>query len=477
MESISNVRKAPRLLIMASIAAMIFSGCAVRRLRSDYVGFEGAYADTSNRELLLNLARLNQHDPTYFFKLGQIATTYRMSAGLSGTGSYVPQGTNGTNATGGGTPTILYERDPSFTFVPVNDDTTAQLLLKPIPPEMFYALYQQGWRVDQLFRLMVDRIEYRDPKGAAVEVIHNIASPQNAGDFARFLRVTAFAVHLQKSGYLLLRGETQFVPVVTGLKEAPAEKDIIDAQSKGFIYRQTNGQWELGKQSTVPVFRLNEATAASGSPDDAARQQFQQQIIEEIGKEPDMAELKSGGINGTTALQELIRVLGSGFTIEGEVGSAGAPSGDQAGSCHLVMRSLIGLMSAAAQEQGGFEALMTENPLLIKGDPNSKLRFKDVVPRSEQIPILQLSAYGQSAASDASAIETAEWKDGEGAPPVTLLSYMDKSYAITDKSVPSNPNLKYWNRDVFRLIAQLTSQVTVDISKFPLPETLQLHTN
>jgi hypothetical protein len=461
---------------MASIAAMVFSGCAVRRLRSDYVGFEGAYAETSNRELLLNLARLNQHDPTYFFKLGQIATTYRMSAGLSGTGSYVPQGTSGANVMGGGTPTILYERDPSFTFVPVDDSTTAQLLLKPIPPEMFYALYQQGWRVDQLFRLMVDRIEYRDPKGTVVEVIHNIASPQNADDYARFLRVSALAVQLQKNGYLLLRGETQFEAVVTGLKDAPAEKDIIDAQSKGFIYRQANGEWELGKQSTVPVFRLNEATAASGTPDDAARQQFQQQIIEQIGKDPDMTEMKSGGINGTTALQELLRVLESGFTIEGEVGSAGVPN-DQAGSCHLVMRSLIGLMSAAAQEQGGFEALMNENPLLIKGDPNSKLRFKDVVPRSEQIPILQLSPYGQSAASDASTIETAEWKDGEEAVPVTQLSYMEKSYAVTDKSVPANPNLKYWNRDVFRLIAQLTSQVTVDISKFPLPETLQLHTD
>jgi hypothetical protein len=28
---------------------------------------------------------------------------------------------------------------------------------------------------------------------------------------------------------------------------------------------------------------------------------------------------------------------------------------------------------------------------------------------------------------------------------------------------------------MFRLIGQLTSQVTVDISKFPLPTTLQLH--
>jgi hypothetical protein len=33
-----------------------------------------------------------------------------------------------------------------------------------------------------------------------------------------------------------------------------------------------------------------------------------------------------------------------------------------------------------------------------------------------------------------------------------------------------------WNRDMFRLIDQLSSQVTVDISKFPLPDILQLRT-
>ena len=45
----------------------------------------------------------------------------------------------------------------------MNDDATAQMLLKPIPPELFDSLYQQGWRVDQLFRLLVDRIEFKDP--------------------------------------------------------------------------------------------------------------------------------------------------------------------------------------------------------------------------------------------------------------------------------------------------------------------------
>jgi hypothetical protein len=44
---------------------------------------------------------------------------------------------------------------------------------------------------------------------------------------------------------------------------------------------------------------------------------------------------------------------------------------------------------------------------------------------------------------------------------------------ITDISDPKTPEEMSWNRDLFRLISQITSQVTVDISKFPLPLLLQ----
>jgi hypothetical protein len=143
------------LLLLLATVFLTLSGCAARRMKADFKDFESAYAETSNREVLLNLARLENHDPTYFFKLGQISTSYRMQAGVSANGNYVTQGMTpgGANITGGITPNVLYESDPAFTFIPVNDDTNAQLLLKPVPAETLYVLYQQGWRLDQLFRL------------------------------------------------------------------------------------------------------------------------------------------------------------------------------------------------------------------------------------------------------------------------------------------------------------------------------------
>ena len=57
------------------------------------------------------------------------------------------------------------------------------------------------------------------------------------------------------------------------------------------------------------------------------------------------------------------------------------------------------------------------------------------------------------------------------------VSYRGRDYMIADPNDPASPQNQYWNRDMFRLINALTSQVTVDISKFPIPEILQLHSD
>jgi hypothetical protein len=449
-------------LVPLCLFAMFASGCsAAGRLRSDYTNYEDIYALTSNREMLLNLARLDQHDPTYFFKLGQIATSYQMSAGLSGTGNYMIQGTgSGGNAIGGGTPTLFYQKNPSFQFIPVNDDATAQQLLKPIDPLIFYNLYQQGWRVDQLFRLMVDRIEFRQPGTKYWEVIRNSPTLDNAENYARFLRVSAIAYEMQRRGFLRLQGKESFVPIPgSSPSAAPTAQNIMDAQAKGLVWRQDDkNQWHLEQDNVVGVFSLNEPMAP-GQTQAAADAALNAKI------DADMPELSAGGLAGQTVQMIFIQVLKDGFTVEQSFDET--DTADQKKfSCQVVMRSLIGVMAAAAQEQDAFKEFMDKNPAVpapTAADPNATIPFSSVVPPVEQQPILRL-----------------KWDSADQTiPPLVELTYQDKPYAITDPSVPppSNPSADLeWNRDVFRLLTQLTSQVTVDISKFPLPSILQLNT-
>jgi hypothetical protein len=485
---VSLRQKTCLLVALAGLMLPCLSGCAAKRMKADFIGFEKAYAETSNREVLLNLARLQNRDPTYFFKLGQISSSYRMQATLAGAGNYVIQGTGaGGNATGGGTPALTFENDPSFTFIPVNDETNAQLLLKPVSAETFYILYQQGWRVDQLFRLMVDRIELTrsTPKGCSVETIRNLPPPvyfkkdgtadadyqRDAGtlsSYVTFLRVSAVVYALQKHGSLLLRGSSTFVPFDNDsiTQNAPTVADIASASAKNASWEHLPNGWVLGQKVFSPLFYLNPLQTTSDKAGSPATPDLTA-IRTEILRDNSLEELKQG-----PALDQVLAVLAAGFSIEGAnsqnptEGFCQSVHGTEISS-HLVMRSLLGLMAAAAQEQSSFDALGRHNPIIPPSPfaPQSptdarQLHFVDAVPTIERLPALRL-----------------KWEpEDRGAVPLVQVSYMGTEYFIADSRVPDAPENQYWNRDMFRLIGQLTAQVTVDISKFPLPDILQLRT-
>jgi len=605
------------------IALVGLSGCGPRRVRADFTGYEKSYAETSNHEVLLNLARLEQHDPTYFFKLGQISSSYRMQAGLSGFGQYVPQGSNtGVEVpTGGGTPSAIYENDPAFSFIPVNDEVNAKLLLTPVPEEVFYDLYYQGWRVDQLFRLMVDRIEVTLPAetgGCRVKIIRNVPPPvfkykdadgnihvridydheqASVADYITFLRVSAVVYALQKYGLLQLRGTTSFEPldenswlgedkskqppdkpveasdnsvkvsadhqsvVVTlppeksdtgGGKAGPTAKEFDEVAAKDEMWELQDGKWRLGRKVHHTLFQLTSSSSEQGKTLPELTLGKNVSDIENMLRKKIFVEDESlHGLEDTAELTDILEILYNGFAIEGsseeqEGGmgfcpkewSKGAPS-------RLVLRSLIGLMASAAQEQDSFDELKKENrPVPLKdgsamyrmtADIHKGLlemdlknlqaeaskgvdkykgidrieqieskeyqeraqenldklkRFDDLVPSIERVPLLRLDWSQPSDVYPPPA--------PFATPPASLgleLSYKGQDYVVADADL-SNVNIEVpgadgkpptikndyarenqcWNRDMFRLICHLSSQVTVDISKFPLPEVLQLRT-
>ena len=524
-----------------SLAAMI--GCGPKRLRTDFTGYESTYAETSNRELLLNLARLENREPTYFFKIGTIQSTYKMAASLPTTASLAIQGTvpGGTTPVGGGSPAVSYENDPIFTFIPVNDETNAQFLLQQVPPETFYILYEQGWRIDQLFRLMVDRIELTvttNNKTCEVVTYRNLPPPvyttsngsqaekdalyKNYQDaltqYVTFLRISAILYSLQKHGDLILSGTNTFVPFdarsaisdrdpavspsapVAGApaatpaanspapsssdsgssktSRAPTATDMVNAWSKSAVWEDSPNGWILGEKTFKPVFYLNHytttttacgvipaGTSATPGPDVG-------KIDCDIANDEDLANLR----DRDSLLAVILDTLKNGFSISDSSNSQNAaigpcPAGNDAShapTSHLVMRSLLGLMAAASEEQQPFQALLENNPTIPLGPEvdqtapqasatASRPQFGDAVPQIEKLPLLSLLGGNKS----------------EDVAPLIAVEYHGKRYEIADsKDNEANEN-RYWDRDVFRLIDQLTSQVTVDISKFPLTTILQ----
>jgi hypothetical protein len=110
--------------------------------------------------------------------------------------------------------------------------------------------------------------------------------------------------------------------------------------------------------------------------------------------------------------------------------------------------------------------------------------FSYLVPPIERLPVLRLSWPAD--------VNPSVGSSASGARELGLaVNYRGKEYVVADvdpaKVVDIDPRHpsptdfarenETWNRDMFRLINELSSQVTVDISKFPLPEILQLRTD
>ncbi len=467
--------KSVGILAILILAVSFLSGCASSRLRIDYRGYESAVAESGNRQLLLNLARLNQHDPTYFFKFGPISTSYR----IQGTVSTIGQQVAGAYAnplaqsiTGGGSPATLLEQDPTFTFIPISDDTIAQQLLQPIQAAHFYILFQQGWRLDQLMRLMVNRVEFKPSTTSdSIQVIRNSPSSDNIAGYLTFLRISALAYELQRKGHLVVTGKSHYHVIMTNLDLKTIEaKDITDAQAKGLTWKKTaDGKyWELGQTVVDPEFKLN----PPNDKDAMNSKQICPQGIQAQGgfQIPNASyynppptpqeELIACEISNDSEVKELavaqslipaLRIIEAGFIVTGESTAEIQTEETQLGSAQFVMRSLIGAMAAASEEEDVFNAVMT--------DPTAKRQ--DPIPQIEKQPLMRLT-----------------WRDEKDplTPSLVELDYQGKTYRIADvKNQTDNPlNQDSWNRDMFRIISQLSSQVTVDLSKFPLPTILQL---
>lgn len=518
-------------------AASFLSGCGTVALRHSFDNYSGVYAETQNRQMLLNLARLHEREPIYFFQLAQISASYTFTETL-GLGDLksigLPNSTTANIRTANGTLGGTAVHNPIFTLVPLAGDKFAQQLLQPIKPEVFYDLYEEGWPVDLLMRVLIERIEIdtsdiKAPDSSDNETAKKAALIKNLKDkqililennpwlytedvegqtaaeagpigyYDRFLRACALSREFQRHGLLYVDSAEQFEPSAPVSLSAPGAADIEDAAKSGLVWLPADADWlalhpvgtsvkpwesyDIGpagkKQDGQSAGEKDgDHAMANGAPRTADSQRAGG-AREGIGADADKGAEKKDPkrwVLGKMSRVTYFKLTQNAAAVDlimnlrrrPEFGTAEQPLDlfkyvlDNGGlnvtdnttpkggfKLRLVMRSLMGAMTALAQEKEGFDLFKKRYGEGGKHDWSS-------IPESERNPALTVIPDGKNL--------------GE---PTTALEYRGHTYAIADAAdVAGAP--QGWNRDVFRLLAQLSFLASTDPTAFAAQPFVQL---
>ena len=483
-------------------------------LRGQFESYNEAYGDALNEQMLLNLARLQNGHPAYYLAIGALNNKFNNTEGatIGQTGSFTDsKNTVDTSQVSGGVLKLVsqavtyalspvfgysaggsfsHSSSPDFQFIPLNNEGEVKQVLQPIDTDVFFALYEQGYPIDQLLRVMIERIE--TPTLADQEKLVLVNSPTESTPmyYARFLRTCAILRVLQIEGLLRLQannelellgpvsfGQAKSPSSPPGRGEAPAAsaspdsgnptlKDYSDAAAANMVIKtNANGGWLLYQKHPNTKFVLRDNDEDLGSlPDNLPKDwtikllsanlttesfftnqppekqkalehfaKFLANTITAVETNPATAEIKQKNQQGS--IVNVIIALSRGISVQTVPGDVAE------GSTRLVLRSFNRAMEGVATEQAGFEFIASTNA-----------DFNEIVPALEHRPILKMLWTGHSTNS----LER----------PLQTLRYAGQNYIITDPIINPLDPAQRWNRDVFRLMVALSSQVTVDISKF-----------
>jgi hypothetical protein len=450
-------------------------------LRHSFTDYSEVYADMQNRQMLLNLARLRDRHPIYFFQLTGLTASYTFTGTASLTATKGNSATNPTSAfthtnaaTIGGTAT----QNPIFTMIPLAGDKFAQQLLAPIKADVFYELYDQGWPLDELMRVLIDRVEVvypnpgtDEPEKRAVVVLQNDPFAGSAGHYEMFLRACGMAREFQKRGALTLDHQQEFEALAAVDLDPPSAKQLQSASKDGLHWTLMDGKWRLGKMKPRTLFRIEEDDPATKAAEQILRRATNG---ERTGNPYVQSDDLVGSLKGVLLAEkeraaspnldsmELFIELVKSFSVTEQGSTESKITTDSTAKStgvrpriqvQLVMRSLISALTAVAADEDGQAHLKRADS-----------EFSAQIPLDQYRPTLQLAWPTRVSTTD----------------PLVTVDYGHRKYAVADRlegdgTPPEDNEAANWNRDIFRLLLQLSIEVTTDPSLLTAPSLIQLH--
>lgn len=162
---IDRVRSSSRSVLIGGVSLLLLSGClSPITLTRAVVAYDDAITESHSKQLLINIARAQHHQPIHFTGVSNIAATFdfRFTAGTT------------PPFTGDAGRTILpviggsVAENPTISIAPIEGAEFTQRLLTPFHESKMTLLLRQGIDIDLLLRMMAQELRLKQSHEAVV---------------------------------------------------------------------------------------------------------------------------------------------------------------------------------------------------------------------------------------------------------------------------------------------------------------------
>jgi len=148
-----------RCALLIAAALFLISGCAARgarRVPGDRFDYNGAIAQSTREQMLLNIVRSRYLEVPVFLTVSSVLTQYEYDSSIDLSG--ILEFGTGTTDRAIGSANLRFSERPTITYLPVEGQEFAAHLLSDIPAEIIFAAAQAGWPVDVFMRIAIQRL-------------------------------------------------------------------------------------------------------------------------------------------------------------------------------------------------------------------------------------------------------------------------------------------------------------------------------
>jgi len=177
------------IVLLASYGCGMLGPVSLKEGRNRY---NHVIAYTGSEQMLINLVKLRYFDRPTFLKVSSISTNMQWGASASAqvpigdpiysAGNLVPFGAG-----------IKYVESPTITYTPLTGEAFVRQMLTPIPLKTLILLFQAGWSIETVLRLVVQEINNLENASPA-----SGPTPERESIFRKFLEVASILGDLHR---------------------------------------------------------------------------------------------------------------------------------------------------------------------------------------------------------------------------------------------------------------------------------------